>query len=132
MKQLETDPVLKEWYDSRPKIIQQLYEKCPFGEYIISNDAPYALTCPGTTVEVIGYRITGEIIVKLLRENMLPEALKHEAELIEKYQTPKENIETIITADGMKTVVEPEHLIPKKKDRPDTTLPLSNRSNVKI
>jgi len=46
---------LEKWIASRPPKIQAMVRQHPPGEYLISPDAPYALTAPGTRVSIFSY-----------------------------------------------------------------------------
>lgn len=67
----------EDWLLTRPQIIQNLARKYPPGEYEMSDDAPYGLTCPGTVVSLEGYSETGEVIVSIIPGNWRPEAIKY-------------------------------------------------------
>ncbi len=74
------------WYQSRPKHIQELAKQFPFDTYIIKNGAPYALSCPGQKVHFYCYTeniFTGKACIKVIvkADEKLPAVLKHETDL---------------------------------------------------
>jgi len=72
----------EEWLLTRPPIIQQMGRKWPPGQYRIAEGAPYALTCPGTIVDLMAYNEDGTIRVVVLPENIRQEAKEHSNALL--------------------------------------------------
>lgn len=86
----------KEWYDwfnSRPKEIQELVKKYPPGTYKIKPGAPYAISCPGTIVQLYAYIENSEdgeeneVSVIIFPSELLVEAKKHIKYLCQKHGT---------------------------------------------
>ena len=104
------DSELKEWLGSRPKIIRDLFNNYPPGEYIISDEAPYGISCSGTKVELESYFENGEVGIVIQSKNKLPEALQREKDLgIIHGRTYKEIRE--INQSDIKVVIEPKWLL---------------------
>lgn len=75
-----------EWFNSRPKAVQDLILKYPHDrEYRMAHDAPYSISCPGTKVTIHSYIENGNIGVVVMAEDKMPEAKLHEMELSNKY-----------------------------------------------
>lgn len=97
----------KKWFDSRPKVVQDLILKYPAEkQYRIKEGAPYELSCPGTIVYIVGYRETGEVSVAVLAENKLPKALEHEKYLCQIHGKNFEEVKNL----NVKVVIDPKWL----------------------
>lgn len=72
----------KRWLATRPAIIQEMAAAYPPGRYRMTPDAPYAISCPGTLVTLIGYTEVGKVIVVVDAEDLRPEAIEHQKKLL--------------------------------------------------
>lgn len=72
----------EKWMQNKPPIIRQLVAAYPPGRYRMKENAPYAISCPGTLVTLAGYRETGEVIVIVDADDLLPEAIAHQKMLL--------------------------------------------------
>lgn len=106
------DKELQEWYDSKPQIIKDLYDRYPPGHYVIKAGAPYAISCPGTQVTVIGWSENGTIIIMLLAENKMKSALEHERKLCAQHGTDADKA----NSSNLKINIAPEWLEPLPHD----------------
>lgn len=86
------DEEYNEWLATRPPVIQDLAKNYPFGTYKIKPGAPYSISCPGTIVELIGYRVTGEVHIAVLAKHFMPAAIEHIRALCEQYQKDFEHM----------------------------------------
>jgi len=96
------------WVASRPEEIQKIIAKYPPGEYRMTKDSPYGISCPGTKVILISYSEDGKLGVVVTPENKLPEAIEHEKELLRKHNRLHKFEE--ITAQAVKVAVEPKYV----------------------
>ena len=85
----------EKWLEGRPKIVQEMAVKFPPGKYIMKEDAPYAITNPGTEVELYSWLETGEVGIIVKAEDKSEEALEHERMLCARYHKTAEEMETI-------------------------------------
>lgn len=99
------------WLASRPQIIQDLGKKYPPGEYQMSENAPYGITCPGTIVYLNGYSENGDVIVVLKPDNMRPEGIEHSNRLMH----PQGRDHSEIAKKAISAHVDPQYLIPYKR-----------------
>lgn len=99
---------MEEWLSTRPRIIQDLARKYPPGEYKISEDAPYGITCPGTIVYLVAYYENGLIRVAVEPHNMLPQGIEHSNSIL--HPQGRDHSEFIDKAISVH--VEPKYLIP--------------------
>ena len=66
------------WLQPRPRIIQEMARNYPPDvEYVIADDAPYAISCPGTIVSIAAYCEDGTIRVAIGPDDLRPEAIEH-------------------------------------------------------
>ena len=75
-----------EWllfYNSQEPHIQAMMDKYPPGKYIMTEDAPYGLSCPGQPVTLHAYNDDGTVGVVVRAEEKIPAALEHERMLAE-------------------------------------------------
>ncbi len=109
------DQETQEWYDSRPKMIQEMYDKWPPGTYRMKEDAPYGLTAPGIIVELFSYRESGEVTVVVLPENKTEKVITHEKVLGLKHGRTREEMAEIHKAP-IRAAIDPQWLdtIPEK------------------
>lgn len=97
------------WTISRPLAIQGLLEAYPSDvEYIIKENAPFAISCPGTKVGIISYREEGDVKIIIPHENKLPSAIEHEKQLLNKIGKIWEPSSTMF-------IIDPVWLEPLKK-----------------
>lgn len=99
----------EEWLSTRPQIIKDMVAKYPPGDYTIKEDAPYTITAPGSTVNIISWREDGQVGVAIKAENKSIEAIEHEKELGERYNKTKEEMKVIHDTDVM-AHVNPKYL----------------------
>ncbi len=82
------------------KGIRSTAEQFPPAWYRIREGAPYAVSCSGTLVELIGYNNDRTVACIVHSKNKLPAAIAHEKRLSEKYNTPSfHHMDTIVTID---------------------------------
>lgn len=89
------DTEFREWLKNRPRIVQELAQKYPPGEYLVKEGAPYGVSTPGTKVTLFSYLESGEVGVVVKAEDKKPEALAHEEYLCQKFNKTKEETEEI-------------------------------------
>ncbi len=97
-----------EWVASRPQNLQVLIALYPPGEYVMNQDAPYGVSCPGTKVYLHSYNENGTIGVIVTPENKLPAAYEHEKYLAEKHGKLDKLRE--IHAQAVKVFVDPQYV----------------------
>lgn len=90
------DKEFAEWYNTRSMLTKALILLYPTAGYKVKKGAPYAITCPGSTVYINGYCGDGNVKVVLLAKNFLPETKAHIKKLAEKHGT---DYEMLITRD---------------------------------
>lgn len=101
-------PNLRAWYESEPKIIQDLVKMYPYEFYIMSDSSPYGISGPGTIVELVSYREDGMIGVVVHPQFLTPADKEHIRALC---QIHGQDYETM-TSIPHKVAVEPKYLIP--------------------
>lgn len=95
------------WFNSRPKVVQDLITKYPFDKsYRIKEGAPYAISCPGTKVHIHSYTEGGKIGVVVMAEEKMAEAKIHEMELCAKFGKDYDEI----TKQNVKVEIDPIYL----------------------
>jgi hypothetical protein len=75
------EPDFAEWYNNRPVKIQEMIKQYPFGTYKVKEGAPYAISCPGTIVEIVSYRENGEVKIIIPIINLQASAIVHIVQL---------------------------------------------------
>jgi len=96
-----------EWFNSRPKVIQDLILKYPHDkQYRMTKDAPYSISCPGTKVSIHSYMENGNIGVVVMAEEKMAEAKLHEMELSAQYGKNYDKI----TKQNVKVEINPIYL----------------------
>lgn len=113
MDQTEKNQEWKAWYNSRPQKVKDLIDKYPPGAYRIKEGAPYAISCSGTVVNVIGYNENNEVVVVILPFHKMPSAIEHEKALCKKHNSDYEKIKdtattTHVSADWIEPLKENE------------------------
>lgn len=98
------------WLKDKPDIIKKLAGAYPPGEYVMSDDAPYQISRPGTRVQLYSYSESGSINVVVLAESKLPEAIAHERALGKQYNKSEDEMEKII-ASNILVEVDPKYLL---------------------
>ncbi len=105
----------QEWLKDRPQIIKDLAAKYPpYAKYRIRENAPYAISCSGTTVHLRSYFESREIGIVVLAKDKLPAAIEHElflgrkhgmleSEIIESHAA---NIDVVIDPKWLELIVE--------------------------
>lgn len=71
------DKLFAEMYNSRPEQLKAIIRQYPFDTYRVKEDAPYALTPPGTIVQVRTYATDNQIRVLVYAKDLLPTALEY-------------------------------------------------------
>lgn len=97
------------WLATRPKAVQELAAKYPPGDYKMKEDAPYGVTAPGCTVNLISYREDGLVGVVILAKDKSEAALEHETRVAKQHGRTDEEIEEIHKMD-VKAHVDPQWL----------------------
>lgn len=97
------------WLAEQPQVIQDLAAAYPPGTYKIKEDAPYAITNPGSKVLLISYTQNGQVGVVIKAEDKSKEALEHEEMLCQRYKKTKEEAEQLKAAD-VSVHVDPQYL----------------------
>ncbi len=101
------------WLLTRPPIIQELGRECPPDtEYIMSDDAPYAITCPGTVVSIFSYCEDGTIKVVVDNKDLRPEAIEHIKGILHPQGRSYEEVKGVSPS----AYVDPQYLIPHKRE----------------
>jgi hypothetical protein len=96
-----------EWFNTRPKVVQDLILKYPFDKsYKMKEDAPYSLSCGGTKVSINSYMENGNIGVVVMAEDKMAEAKLHEMELCAQYGRDYDEI----TKQNVKVEINPIYL----------------------
>ena len=99
----------EEWLSGRPEVVQALAEKFPPGKYVMKEGSPYAITNPGTEVELYSWLETGDVGIIVKAEDKSEDALEHERRLGAKYNKTEEEMKTIHNS-GIRAHVDPEWL----------------------
>jgi len=97
------------WLAEQPQVIQELATAYPPGTYKIKEDAPYAITNPGSKVLLISYTQSGQVGVVIKAEDKSKEAIEHEEMLCQRYKKTKEEAEQLKAAD-VSVHVDPQYL----------------------
>jgi len=98
-----------DWLLTRPQVIKDIVALYPPGTYKIKEGAPYSITAPGCTVNIISYYETGTVGVLIKGKDKSKEALEHETLLCERYKKSKEETEDLHSRD-VKAEVDPKWL----------------------
>ena len=98
-----------EWLATRPPAIQDMVSLYPPGEYKIKEDAPYGVSTPGTTVNLVSYSEDGTVGVVVMAENKTDEAIEHEKQLGAQHGRTPQEIEELHKTN-IKVMVEPKWL----------------------
>lgn len=96
------------WVADRPEQIQKMIKDYPPGEYIMTDDAPYGLSCPGTKVILESYNEDGMLGVIVTAGNKLQAGLDHEEMLAIKHNKIH-NLDRIHASD-VKVHVDPQYV----------------------
>jgi len=113
----EEQKELQQWYDSRPKVIQDLYDRYKPGTYQMTEDAPYGLSAPGVKVQLHGYTEAGGLIVIVLAKDKNQTSLDHETVKGLEHGHSLQKIEEFHKKDVQVTVL-PKYVI-KVEDDPE-------------
>jgi hypothetical protein len=97
------------WLAERPEVVQALAKKFPPGKYTMKEGSPYAITNPGTEVELYSWLETGDVGIIVKAEDKSKDALEHEKMLGAKYHKTEEEMQTIHNS-GIRAHVDPEWL----------------------
>lgn len=108
---------IKAWYDSKPKVIQDLYDEYPPGTYQMTTDAPYGLSHPGMFVQLNAYNENGTVGIVVMAKDKDADALKHERETALFNNHSEESIAHLHKQD-VQVVVLPKYLL-KVEDDPE-------------
>lgn len=98
-----------EWLKTRPPAIQEFITVYPPGAYKVIEDAPYSLTAPGTTVQLISWKENGTVGVVILAKDKTEATLSREKELCEEHGRTPEETDNIHKLD-IKAQVDPQYL----------------------
>ncbi len=90
------DKELEDWLKTRPRIIQDLAKRYPTGWYVMTEDAPYGISAPGTKVELVGWNEAGDLIVSVHPKHKTQAGLEHEADLRIEYPDAEAKSDAII------------------------------------
>lgn len=99
----------EEWLATRPQAIQELAKQYPPGDYKIKEGAPYGITAPGCTVNLVSYREDGIVRVVLKAKDKSEAAIQHEDMLCDQYGKTDEEREEIHSSD-VQAHVDPQWL----------------------
>lgn len=105
----EQTKLYEQWFSERPPHVQEMIKKYPPGKYVVRQGAPYAISCPGTIVEIVSYGEDGEVGVTIKPENKLPEAIEHEKRLALQHGTPPEKLKKL-QESGVMVRIDPKYL----------------------
>lgn len=83
-----SEPINREWYNTRPEAVQRLIRKMPWETFIVKEGAPYGVSCPGQKVHLHCYiecRNCGKAYMKVvvLGKEKIAAAKEHEKLLYE-------------------------------------------------
>lgn len=96
-----------EWFNARPKSVQDLITKYPFTKsWRMKQGAPYSISCGGTKVSIVSYTEHGNINVAVMAEDKMAEANLHEMELCAQYGKDYD----VISKQNVKVEIDPIYL----------------------
>lgn len=113
--ELLLDKQFKTWYAGEAKRIKEMVRKYPFQIYWITEDAPYALTCPGSKVYLFSYCKSGEVRVALMPQDFLPATIEHIRIIC---QENKKDFDKVVK-QGLTAVIDPKYLEPTECEEKD-------------
>lgn len=105
----------EEWLKTKPEEIQKLAKKYPPGEYIVNENAPYAITSAGVKVTLIAYIDKNTVKVLLRAQDKTEDILNKERQLGEKHGRTREEIDAIHSADIMASI-DPSYITLHRSD----------------
>lgn len=97
------------WLAERPQVVQEMATKYPPGKYSMKEGSPYAITNPGTVVELYSWLESGDVGIIVRAEDKSKDALEHENMLCLKHHKTEEETE-LIHNSSIRAHVDPEWL----------------------
>jgi hypothetical protein len=97
------------WLAERPEVVQALAKKFPPGIYTMKEGSPYAITNPGTHVELYSWLETGDVGIIVKATDKSEAALEHEKMLGLKYHKTEDEMRTIHTS-AIRAHIDPKWL----------------------